>query len=262
MQRLVPAEYNDQRILTTNQIAELYGTDTRRISENFNSNKDRYQKGKHFYCLQGEDLREFRANTQIPDLPQNINKLYLWTEKGALLHAKSLGTDRAWEVYDELVETYFKAREMQKVKPMSPIELIAAQAQALVGIEKKQKEHDLAIEDTNKRINGIKDVVSLNTQSWREDARRLIVKIAYQMGGPEYIRDVQAEVFGLVNIRGAVNLSTRLTNKRRRMADEGVCKSKRDKLTKVDIISEDKKLIEIYVAIVKEMAIKYGACVA
>ena len=150
----------------------------------------------------------------------------------------------------------------EQVKPMSPIELIAAQAQALVGIEKKQKEHDLAIEDTNKRIDGIKDVVSLNTQSWREDARRLIVKISYQMGGPEYIRDVQAEVFNLVNIRGAVNLATRLTNKRRRMADEGVCKSKRDKLTKVDIIAEDKKLIEIYVAIVKEMAIKYGACVA
>ena len=57
----------------------------------------------------------------------------------------------------------------EQVKPMSPIELIAAQAQALVGIEKKQKEHDLAIEDTNKRIDGIKDVVSLNTQSWRED---------------------------------------------------------------------------------------------
>jgi anti-repressor protein len=42
------------------------------------------------------------------------------------------------------------------------------------------------------------------------------------------------------------------------MADEGVCKSKRDKLSYVDIISEDKKLIEGYVAIVKEMAIKYG----
>lgn len=46
------------------------------------------------------------------------------------------------------------------------------------------------------------------------------------------------------------------------MADEGVCKSKRNKLMKVDIIFEDKKLIEIYVAIVKEMAIKYDACVA
>ena len=40
------------------------------------------------------------------------------------------------------------------------------------------------------------------------------------------------------------------------MADEGVSKSKRDKLNKVDVIQDDKKLIEIYMAIVKEYAIK------
>ena len=56
-------------------------------------------------------MREFRANGQIDDLPMNLNKLYLWTEKGAFLHAKSLGTDRAWEVYDHLVESYFKKKE-------------------------------------------------------------------------------------------------------------------------------------------------------
>ncbi|MFR5524597.1 MAG: hypothetical protein ACLTJG_06585 [[Clostridium] innocuum] len=49
-----------------------------------------------------------------------------------------------------------------------------------------------------------------------------------------------------------------MTNKRRRMADEGICKSKRDKLNYLDIIAEDKKLVEIYTAIVKELAIKYG----
>ena len=42
------------------------------------------------------------------------------------------------------------------------------------------------------------------------------------------------------------------------MADEGASKSKRDNLTKVDVISDDKKLVEIYVAVVKEFAIKYG----
>ena len=42
------------------------------------------------------------------------------------------------------------------------------------------------------------------------------------------------------------------------MADEGVCKSKRDKLNYVDVITDDKKLIEGYVAIVKELSIKYG----
>ena len=29
--------------------------------------------------------------------------LYLWTEKGALLHAKSVNPDKAWEVYDFLM---------------------------------------------------------------------------------------------------------------------------------------------------------------
>ncbi len=42
------------------------------------------------------------------------------------------------------------------------------------------------------------------------------------------------------------------------MADEGVCKSTRDKLSKLDVINDDNKLIEIYTAIVKEFAIKYG----
>lgn len=72
------------------------------------------------------------------------------------------------------------------------------------------------------------------------------------------MKDIYNEIYRLVEERAGVSLSTRLTNKRRRMADEGICKSKRDKLTKIDIIADDKKLIEIYIAIVKEKAVKAG----
>lgn len=41
------------------------------------------------------------------------------------------------------------------------------------------------------------------------------------------------------------------------MALEGVAKSKIDKVSNLDIIGEDKRLLEIYLAIVKEMAIRY-----
>lgn len=74
-----------------------------------------------------------------------------------------------------------------------------------------------------------------------------------------YIRDVNTEVYDLVDTRAGVSLAVRLTNKRRRMADEGVCKSTRDKLSKVDVIADDKKLIEIYIKVVRELAVKYGA---
>ena len=104
-------ETNNQRVLTTAQIAEQYETDTRIISNNFNRNEKRYVEGKHYYCLTGDVLREFKANHQFDDLRPNTNKFYLWTEKGALMLAKSLNTDKAWEAYECLVDTYFSVRE-------------------------------------------------------------------------------------------------------------------------------------------------------
>ncbi|NFA44573.1 hypothetical protein EXM65_18965 [Clostridium botulinum] len=53
----------------------------------------------------GEDLREFKREVNGIDLvPVNINKLYLWTDRGAARHAKILDTDEAWNVYEELEE--------------------------------------------------------------------------------------------------------------------------------------------------------------
>ena len=128
----------------------------------------------------------------------------------------------------------------------------------LIHIETEQKRQAKALADTNARIDNIGQVIALSPNSWRKDAQHLISKIAQKMGGVEHIHDVNAEIYKLVDERAGTSLPTRLTNKRRRMADEGVCKSKRDRLNKMDVIADDKKLIEIYVAIAKEMCIKYG----
>lgn len=109
MQKLAITEYKEIRVLTTQQIAEVYGTDEKTISKNFNNNKDRYKEGKHYICLTGEDLKEFLQSQNLRMQNQSkVRTLYLWTEKGAFLHAKSLNTDTAWEVYDRLVDSYFQ----------------------------------------------------------------------------------------------------------------------------------------------------------
>lgn len=140
------------------------------------------------------------------------------------------------------------------------VQQLSPELRLLINMEIKQKAQDRAITDMGRRLDDTCDLIALNPNSWRSNARRLIVKIAQKMGGNEYIKEVNKEAFQLVNERAGASLETRLTNKRRRMADEGACKSKRDKLSKSDVIADDKKLIEIYVAIVKEMAVKYGAC--
>lgn len=100
-------EQNGQRVLTTAQLAECYGTDSKIINRNFLNNKSRYVEQKHYIIVTGDQLKAIR---KFYDLHKNVNKLYLWTERGALLHAKSLNTDKAWEVYDFLVEHYFRAK--------------------------------------------------------------------------------------------------------------------------------------------------------
>ncbi len=139
---------------------------------------------------------------------------------------------------------------------------LSPELRELIHIETEQKRQAKALEDTNARMDNIGDIISLSPNSWRKDAQHLVSKIAQKMGGVEYIHDVNAEIYKLVDERAGTSLPTRLTNKRRRMADEGVCKSRRDKLNKMDVIADDKKLIEIYIAVVKEMCIKYGVDVS
>lgn len=133
MNELSATEYRDIRVLTTQQIAELYGTEPQVITNNFNRNKDRYAEGKHYICLTGEEKSEF-INKNQNDFSSftRAKAIYLWTEKGAFLHAKSLGTDKAWEVYENLVDFYFN-----KKKPMSTAEQIQILAQGNIELEQK-----------------------------------------------------------------------------------------------------------------------------
>ena len=123
MEELKVTEYRGMRVLTTQQIAEAYGVEAKKITDNFNNNKSRYVEGKHFICLDGEELKRFKSETENLGFAINLNKLYLWTKKGAFLHAKSLNTDTAWEVYDRLVDSYFDHSNL--LEGMSP-ELKAA----------------------------------------------------------------------------------------------------------------------------------------
>lgn len=122
----------------------------------------------------------------------------------------------------------------------------------------EQKRQAEQLNHVEQRVESIREVVALNTTSWRDDTGNILRKISMELGGGQAYSQVRAESYELLSKRMGVNLKQRLTNKRRRMADEGICKSTRDKLSYVDIIAEDKKLIEGYTAIVKEMAIRYG----
>ncbi len=122
MNEIQIVECNNIRVLTTQQVAEAYQTSTDTVTRNFNRNKDRYTEGKHYIALEGEEKNAFVDRGQIDRGLKNAKTLYLWTQKGCLLHAKSLNTDIAWEVYDKLVDNYFAP-----VKQLSQLDMMRIQ---------------------------------------------------------------------------------------------------------------------------------------
>lgn len=136
MNDLQIVEYNGVRVITSRQVSDMYGCKPKDISNAFNNNKKRYTEGKHYFQLSGDELKAFRIREDLQSqnlgvqnlqsqncgtqeetqlLPMQISNktriLYLWTNKGALLLAKSINTDTAWQAYERLVDFYFEVKE-------------------------------------------------------------------------------------------------------------------------------------------------------
>lgn len=107
------------RVLTTKQLAEAYEVTEEKIRWNFKYNRERYIPGKHFIIIEGEELREMKRECEFHTLLcKQAKSVCFWTEKGALMHAKSLNTEKAWQAYEYLVDAYFKDKQEDTPKAL------------------------------------------------------------------------------------------------------------------------------------------------
>ncbi|KIL79545.1 ORF6N domain-containing protein [Bacillus badius] len=157
MNQLQVIEQNGMRVLTTAQLAEAYGTDIKRISENFSRNKDRYKIGKHYIELAGGELKSFKqANPQIAESLKFASLIYLWTEKGAWLHAKSLNTDAAWTAYEMLVDEYYAVKEQSQLSTEQLTSMLAAR----LGSDVVELKQDVA--EIKQQVSEVREEITLN----------------------------------------------------------------------------------------------------
>lgn len=135
---------------------------------------------------------------------------------------------------------------------------LSPELQVLINLEQQQKEQQKAIEDVNQRLDGIREIMCIHPDNWRRDCRKLLSKIAISRGGLEAYPDINNEAFELVELRGHCNLDLRLLNRKKRMREAGATSNLLRSQNRVDVIADDKRLTEIYIAVVKELAVKYG----
>lgn len=252
----------NEKSMLVKTIAEIHGREVKHVNELINKNRARFQDGVHLIDLKNNELATVVLTDHSIMTGQAIkvsSSIYLLSQRGYVRLLKIMDDDTAWDKWDVIENDYFELKERsQQSPPMSQLQMIATMAQAAADQEQAIKQISATQVKQATELQGIRDVVTLCTTNWRKDTANLVNRMAEKLGGFEHIQSVRAESYKQLNTRIGVDVERRLLNKRKTMALNGVSESKRNKMNYLDVIGEDKKLLETYLAIIKEMSIKAG----
>ncbi|MDO7392124.1 ORF6N domain-containing protein [Acinetobacter baumannii] len=192
-------EYKSMPVVLTEQLADLYGTEPVRIRQNYDRNNEKFIAGRHFYKVEGKELKELKESlSSLKILSPNTRSIMLWTERGAARHAKILDTEQAWEVFEQLEDCYFNMKEASKGSSVSelislpnffdPAEAARAWADQYEAKQVAFKERDHAIA-TKAEISDKKTATAMATASVKS---RQAEKLKEQIGESKNYASVKA----------------------------------------------------------------------
>lgn len=251
-------EHNGVRVLTTQQLAEAYETSGDLITRNFNRNKDRYIPGKHYMALSGDEKNDFIDRGQFDRGLKNAQTIYLWTEKGCFLAAKSLNTDKAWEAYDRLIDGYFSIKQnlidRSQLSPQMQMLYGLFEEQAKQEIEQKRQAEQLHVVET--KINTMQEIFTEPLGDWKNDINKRVREISIN-SNIDY-QTVYGEMYGELETTAHCSLSRLQENKKARMEKAGNTKTAiKEGTTKIAVIYDKPQLKAIFENIVKRWAMRY-----
>lgn len=243
-------EYQGQRVVTFKDIDLCHGRPEGTARKRFNDNKQHMIEGVDYFQIQKSEKRTL--GIEVPN--RGITAV---TQSGYLMLVKSFTDDLAWDVQRDMVNTYFKEKAVEDGFNAMPDDwkMMFKIAAETALIKKQQAEQAAQIESTNKRIDNLSKILQLNSKNWREDSVKIMKRIGYATG--DY-KQVWADVYSEVERRGGFNLKTRLAHAQENARKAGVPESVIGKMKNLHVIEMDKRLIEIYLAIVKECAVRNG----
>lgn len=163
-QPLPVIEWDEKRVVTTETLAQGYGTETIRIQQNHIRNESRFIEGVHFFTLKGKELKEFKNRLSSSEsVGKNARSLTLWTEKGAARMSKIIDTDEAWEFFERLEDSYFRPAAVTGI----PLTYEAALEDLLTKVKENRmvtEQRDRAVKE-KLWISGKREVTAMTTAS-------------------------------------------------------------------------------------------------
>lgn len=183
-------------------------------------------------------------------------KHYLLTKKGCDMVANKMTGEKGVLFTATYVDAFHEMQE--HIKKQSQINAPTTQLEAIkmfVQIQEEQQAFNKRIES---EVTGIRHIVGIETKNWRNDTNNILSAIAKHLGGGDMHQKVRAEAYKALEDKGRCNLKIRMQNRKGKMLANGATKTQIKNLSKLDVIADEPRLIEIYISVIKNMAIKYG----
>lgn len=126
---------------------------------------------------------------------------------------------------------------------------------------KVMAKNELRLNKVENSLKQIKKAVSIgqseDPKAWRVEANQVIRDYGTQLGGQEDdYRRAYHTVYDEVERRGHFNLDARVRNLKKRMTQAGMPKSQVKSLSRLDAISSNVQLREIFISVVKDLGIQ------
>lgn len=149
---------------------------------------------------------------------------------------------------DVLAEAFLK-------KPQCIEDVLIQSLQEMKEVKQQLNQVNHKMLETKEEVQAIRDVVTINPKAaWRRECNRILNAIGKKVNNYSLPKD---EVYQALKVRGNCRPNVLINNLKKRAQANGMAPSKVEKINILDVLENEPRLKEIYVVIVKEMAIKH-----
>ena len=108
---LVVKEYNNQRVVTLWDIAELHDRTASEVGQQFKRNNRYLIENVDYYLISKEKISESQIVIQNK-VTNNVKNISIFTESGYLMLVKSFNDEMSWKIQRILINSYFKLKDL------------------------------------------------------------------------------------------------------------------------------------------------------
>ena len=127
--------------------------------------------------------------------------------------------------------------------------------QVLIQHERMMAQHQKQLDEVQNKVDAIQDTFMLQPTNWKKYVRDTVAHLSKMItGNYSGMHDIYVQLYDQLEKRAGADLDARLRNRHNRMIQNGMSQTAVNKINKLDIIEDDKKLKEIFTAILREFS--------